>query len=285
MAVILGKRKRRTALKQENSESSGGSDAEDIQAAFRTAFEAKFRPLDIERPVVKPAIVTAQEDVEEEGEAESDWSGISGDEDVEVIEHALPLAGDEQMTKQEMRAFMSSRPPIEKQTKQPTARQKTQPAEDDEAETANLQNDLALQRLLKESHLLDPSASKNTTSPFGSNRHKATELRLQALGSKTSILTQDRMPMAHRKGIMAKSEEREERRRREAKENGIILERAKAAKATRGGAMRREGGVGAPGVGRFKSGTLQLSRRDVASIEGPKRGGGKSRGRGGKRGR
>ncbi|KAK4985196.1 hypothetical protein LTR28_002198, partial [Elasticomyces elasticus] len=269
MAVILGKRKRRTALKQENSESSGGSDAEDIQAAFRTAFEAKFRPLDIERPVVKPAIVTAQEDVEEEGEAESDWSGISGDEDVEVIEHALPLAGDEQMTKQEMRAFMvhaksqasalplltipqSSRPPIEKQTKQPTARQKTQPAEDDEAETANLQNDLALQRLLKESHLLDPSASKNTTSPFGSNRHKATELRLQALGSKTSILTQDRMPMAHRKGIMAKSEEREERRRREAKENGIILERAKAAKATRGGAMRREGGVGAPGVGRFK---------------------------------
>lgn len=162
--------------------------------------------------------------------------------------------------------------------------------DDDLSEAANLKKDLALQRLLTESHLLD-SASNPTLS--GNNRHKATDLRLQALGSKTSILTQVKMPMAHRKGMIAKQNEREEKRRREAKENGIILEKPKIGKKSFEG--KRDRGVGGPGIGKFSGGTLKLSKKDIFDIEGPKRSassgagrggrGGRGRGRGGKRGR
>ena len=98
------------------------------------------------------------------------------------------------------------------------------------------------------------------------------------------------MPLTHRKGITAKKREREEKRRKEAKENGIILEVGagkKVGKDARGGGKgRRERGVGAPSVGSFQGGTLRLSRKDVAEIEGPKRSGsgrGSGRGRVGRR--
>ncbi|KAH0537369.1 hypothetical protein FGG08_005811 [Glutinoglossum americanum] len=136
---------------------------------------------------------------------------------------------------------------------------------DDVTDAASLRNDLALQRLLTESHLLDPQSSY---SPTGANRHKANDLRLQSLGSKSSILTQDKVPMSHRRGMMAKKSEREERRRQEAKENGIILEKVK--KVKRANLDRRERSIGGPGVGMFKKGMLRLNKRDVAEIEGPK---------------
>jgi Domain of unknown function (DUF4602) len=158
------------------------------------------------------------------------------------------------------------------------------PIDDDPSEAANLKKDLALQRLLAESHLLD-SAKSPTLS--GSNRHKATDLRLQALGSKTSIMKQEKMPMSHRKGIIAKQSEKEDKRRREARDNGIVLEKAKMKKSSDG---KRERGVGAPGVGKFSGGTLRLSKKDISDIEGPRRstagrggrGGGKGRGKRGK---
>lgn len=156
--------------------------------------------------------------------------------------------------------------------------------EDDDSEAANLKKDLALQRLLAESHLLE-SATNPTLS--GNNRHKATDLRLQALGAKTSILKQDKMPMSHRKGMIAKQTEREEKRRREARENGIILEKAKSIK--RSSAGKGDRGIGAPTVGTFSGGTLKLSKKDIFDIEGPKRdtfsrGGRGGRGNRGKRG-
>lgn len=98
------------------------------------------------------------------------------------------------------------------------------------------------------------------------------------------------MPITHRKGIVAKETEREESRRREAKENGIILERAKM-KGKKSSDGKRDRGVGAPAVGKFSGGTLKLSKNDIHDIEGPKRssstrGGGRGRGRGrGKRGK
>lgn len=76
------------------------------------------------------------------------------------------------------------------------------------------------------------------------------------------------MPMAHRQGIAAKGQSREDSRRKDARENGVILE-----KATQKGISdkpKRERGVDAPGVGKFRGGTLKLSRRDVADIQGPK---------------
>ena len=80
--------------------------------------------------------------------------------------------------------------------------------------------------------------------------------------------------MAQRKGIAAKARQREDKRRREAQENGVILAKTHKAGEKKGG-KRRERGVGAPGVGMFRGGTLQLSRRDVANIHGAGGGGGR----------
>lgn len=135
------------------------------------------------------------------------------------------------------------------------------------SDAQNLKKDLALQRLLKESHLLD---HKSPSSPYGQNRHKAIDLRLQELGTKSSLYHQRNMPMSQRKGIAAKASGREESRRKEAKENGVIL-----ARATKGKKdiidTKRQRGIGAPSVGRFKGGMLTLSKRDVIEIQGRKK--------------
>ena len=144
--------------------------------------------------------------------------------------------------------------------------------EEANSDAANLQKDLALQRLLKESHLLD---SQSSLAHVGSNRHKALDLRLQDMGSKSSIYRQQKMPIAQRKGINAKSIERDENRRRQAQENGIILEKALKSKSQE--SSKRQRGIGAPSVGKFQGGTLRLSRKDVADIEGPKKTSGKRR--------
>jgi hypothetical protein len=92
------------------------------------------------------------------------------------------------------------------------------------------------------------------------------------------------MPMAMRKGIEAKKVEREKERRREAREGGIVLERAgggsvggrgKGKRSRRGGGRKeREREIGAPGVGVMKGGTLVLGKGDVEKIEGRARSGG-----------
>ena len=93
-------------------------------------------------------------------------------------------------------------------------------------------------------------------------------MRLQDLGSKNSVYTQPKMPMSHRKGIAAKLAEKEETRRREAKETGTILERA--VKVKKSGEARRQRSIGAPTIGKFQGGLLTLSKKDVADIQGPK---------------
>lgn len=146
--------------------------------------------------------------------------------------------------------------------------------DDEHTERLNLKNDLALQRLISESHLLD--AAKR--SAVSNHRQKVLDTRLQSLGSKTSFLQQEKMPLSHRRGILTKSAEREERRRREAKENGIILEKAQWPTKPASNAKRVRG-VGGPSVGRFKGGMLSLSKRDVAEIKGSRKYGGATKGR------
>lgn len=129
----------------------------------------------------------------------------------------------------------------------------------------NLKNDLALQRLLKESHLLEDASNLN---PTGKNRHKAIDLRIQSLGGTKSIYEQKKMPKSHREGIQAKAAKREERRRREARENGIILE--KPTKTGKKAPRKRDRGIGGPSIGKFTGATLRLSERDVADLRGSK---------------
>ena len=150
-------------------------------------------------------------------------------------------------------------------------------------ESANLKHDLALQRLLKESHLLKPSSTSSSNisaGPEGKSRLKALDLRLRDLGAKKAVTEQEKMPIAHRKGMVAKAASREASRRKEATENGIILERVKMAAAKPEQHRRRERGVDAPGVGKSRGGTLKLSSRDVKAIEGPKQ---RMGGKGGRR--
>lgn len=96
--------------------------------------------------------------------------------------------------------------------------------------------------------------------------------------------------MHMRKGITAAAVDREAKRRREAKESGVILERETGKKKT-AKRDRRGGGGGngfGPAVGRLKGAELKISERDVKKIEGTRdtfgRRGGKDSGRkGGKR--
>lgn len=162
--------------------------------------------------------------------------------------------------------FQSSKPPPVGKTasvKKVTPR----PAEtlEDVTDAANLKKDLELQRLLKESHLFH---RPSLTSAPSANREKVTDLRMQALGAKASLFAQQRMPLAHRRGIAAKAVMREEVRRKEAQENGVILE--KASKVKRGDAGKRDRGIGTPAVGKFAGGTLKLSRKDIHEINGPR---------------
>lgn len=148
-----------------------------------------------------------------------------------------------------------------------SAKRNAPSAAEDEEEAENLKNDIALKRLLAESHLLDPIADGGGVrdlDPTGKNRHKALDLRIQALGSATSIYKQENMPMSHRKGILRKAQYREEKRRKEAKEAGIVLEKKKG---VTNGREKRERGIGGPAVGKFKGGLLMLSKKDVASID------------------
>ncbi|KAH0547983.1 hypothetical protein GP486_008275 [Trichoglossum hirsutum] len=269
---MLGKRKRRPEeASQPSPQEVGSADSESgiLHEAFRRHFEAQFKPLGglklKTRDVSTPTL---------DADSDSEWNGFSEPEDgrtVEVVECTAPpkasLAG---VPKEELKSFMTSKPPSSSsRTKQAVS--KSDDDSDDATDAANIRNDLALQRLLAESHLLDPQSSY---SPTGANRHKATDLRLQSLGAKASILSQDKMPMSHRKGIIAKASRREERRRREARENGIILEKARKSRGPN--IDRRERSIDGPGVGMFRKGMLRLNKRDISEIEGSKRPGGRS---------
>jgi len=140
--------------------------------------------------------------------------------------------------------------------------------EDDALEAQNLKHDLDLQRLLRESHLLEQA--KSSSMP-GAERHKAIDMQMKSLGSKDSLFHQKSMPRSHRVGIVTKAASREALRRKEAKENGIILEKPSGESRP---TNRRERGVDVPAVGRFRSGTLKLSRKDVLDIQRSGGGGG-----------
>lgn len=292
MAVSLGKRKRPESrhVKAPTSDSSSSDDA-DYQEIFRRAFEKKFRPLDVPQ---KKKQEKPEEAIPSSDEGASDWEGLESDAEgeehdgVEVVEHKHAGRTGE-LSKAEMRAFMVRvcgldrkvlRSHLTQQAKPPTSSiastsappSKTETADDGD-EKLNLKHDLALQRLINESHLLDPSKQAQST-----HKQKVLDMRLQSLGAKGSHVKQEKMPLSHRKGMVAKAAEREEKRRREAKENGVVLERAKKPRKAES-EVKRVRGVGGPGVGKFRNGMLSLSKRDVASITGrrPEKPGGKKR--------
>jgi hypothetical protein len=199
--------------------------------------------------------------------------------------YSLPRPGDWLLT----RRAQSSKPPPSGLPETTTAPKKAEKEgkgkdkdsgddENAEDEKLNLKNDLALQRLLRESHLLD--ANSGSLEVTGAARLKALNLRIEALGGKREVV-KERIPMAMRKGIDEKRVNREKKRRREAKEAGIVLEKEVKERKERK-RVKGMGVVAEPGVGKWKNGGLVLSKKDVASITG---GGEKKGGRGGRGGR
>ncbi|ROT38339.1 hypothetical protein SODALDRAFT_351412 [Sodiomyces alkalinus F11] len=282
MASVLGKRKSR------NTELSISE--EEAQAIFRRHFEAQFKPLP-EQPKSNPQIADDDLATDTDESDDSEWGGISDEDDgdgsseqsVEVIDHTSSNTHDPtvSMSKRELKAFMSSRPPSTDTTPSsvPAPAEPPSDPEDEDERTLRAQ-DLALQRLLSESHLLaslTPGSVHSTAAahkPFaaGRLRHKTTDLRIQSLAGADSIYDQKKMPMAMRKRILATRQARDDKRRREAKENGIILEHPssinKNKKTLAPARPRRDQAVDAPAVGRLKGAQLRLSERDVRAIEG-----------------
>ncbi|CZR40022.1 uncharacterized protein FPRO_04921 [Fusarium proliferatum ET1] len=285
--AILGKRK---------AEPEPLISQEDAAAIFRRHFEAEFAPLP-EAEAAKSKFKKAKHkgssnDIESEedednnsDEDDGEWSGLSGEDSVTEEEHSPTIQvvdhSNKQppkqavMSKRELKAFMSSRPPEQTTPKTEQSLSATSSPSNTLPEDAPslLAQDLELRRLLAESHLLTPaiSASGTTIAPkafaTGRTRQKATDLRVQALGSKVSIHKQEKMPMNMRKGIVAAADAREAKRRREAKENGVILERETGKKKGRRD-RGRDVAVDRPGVGRLKGAELRLSDKDIKSVEG-----------------
>ncbi|OJD25317.1 hypothetical protein ACJ73_03311 [Blastomyces percursus] len=292
---MLGKRKRDVVVvtrqvrdEEDSNLQTLSPSAEEKQDILRKLFEARFGPVEA---LVKP-INTAPEEPSQSSSAEEDddddeWEGLSdeGEEQraAEVVEHTTAWNSTKDiLDKQARKAFMTSKPPSSSQAaRNSTTKTKTSEAagdavEDQAMDAENLKNDLALQRLLKESHLLDSADDLN---PTGAKRHRAIDLRVQSAGAKSSIFSQAKMPMSHRKGIIGKASKKEETRRREAKENGIILEKPsfstvgkKQSGSGGGSAMRREKGIGAPSIGKFTGGMLRLrfgAKRDIELLPSP----------------
>ncbi|KAL9611431.1 MAG: hypothetical protein Q9167_003905 [Letrouitia subvulpina] len=268
MTAFPGKRMRRDELNSDGEvEISRSEDYSKASILFRQHFETKFQPLE-----TQPEICLNDESLEQASASsglESVWSSLSDNEEpeAEVIDYQVSKDIPSNVSKTELRSFMSSKPPTRSNQSTPIAIQEQQEVDLDggDNDATNLKNDLALQRLLKESHLLGQGS---VFTPSGQNRHKAVDLRLQELGSKSSVLKQHNMPIMQRKGIVARALHKEKERRIEAKENGIILEKISKKKTT---TIKRQRHIGGPSVGRFRGGTLRLSKKDVANIVGRKK--------------
>ncbi|CAK7202614.1 pre-rRNA processing and 40S ribosomal subunit assembly [Sporothrix eucalyptigena] len=277
-------------------------------------------------------------DSDDSDESEN-WSGLSDDDEleetsknaapaIEVVDYSTDPTketSENTMSKHERKLYLSKRPPtsFDEDANRSAANKKNKKKKDEPTADGTfkdapdlLANDLELQRLISESHLLagafrlpssfstasgatstfgsasdsSAAASQKNSQPFaaGRLRQRATDLRIQAVANKArgdassagtvtvsqaseSIFTQAKMPMNMRKGIAAAAASRESKRRQEARESGIVLERP-AAKPVSKSAAKRMRAVDAPAVGRMRGSELRLRDKDIREIEGPKKG-------------
>lgn len=180
--------------------------------------------------------------------------------------------------KKQKKLFMSSHAPKQESTEAPVKRD---PKEESE-EQLNLDNDLALQRLIKESHILAEAGLSGvdiSTGITGRARHKTLDLRLDDLGLATTKTGQ--IPMNMRKGMISKQASRKERHVREAKEAGIVLARTTKKEVPLGKRDKskwRERGLKINSVGRETRHGLFISKSEISKYTGTSSGSGKRNG-------
>jgi len=201
---------------------------------FRRAFEKRFAPLELEHGDFPENSSTSPL-------SESEWSGISdaSEEDgVPVFSVSLPMKPEEGQDRTLAKRFMTSRPPLSSSST--TGKLPVDVESEDSDDADNIRNDTALQNLLS-----------GKTKLFDSRSIPHTE--------------QKNVPMRIQKGIAQKRQERDDIRRKEAKEAGVVLERAVVKKKP---SARRDRGLGGPSVGKFRGGLLKLGRKDVQDVQG-----------------
>ncbi|KAF5099484.1 hypothetical protein D0Z00_001616 [Geotrichum galactomycetum] len=185
--------------------------------------------------------------------------------------------------KRQKKLFMSSHAPKQEPIEPPAKRD----PKDESEEQLNLDNDLALQRLIKESHILAEAGLSGvdiSTGITGRARHKTLDLRLDELGLATAKTGQ--IPMNMRKGMVAKKAQRKERHIREAKEAGIVLARETKKELPLGKRDKskwRERGLKINSVGRETRNGLFISKSEISKYTGTSSGSGGGKRKGGKR--
>ncbi|ODQ65514.1 hypothetical protein NADFUDRAFT_50796 [Nadsonia fulvescens var. elongata DSM 6958] len=174
-------------------------------------------------------------------------------------------------SKADRKLFMSNKAPLLEAVPLECNRRSrnTKTAPDDEI---NLEHDIALQRLIKESHILaehgnDPSSSgfsgvDLSLQPMGKTRLKILESRIENLGAKS--LKGDKMPMSVRKGIDAKNTDRRTKYEKHAKEAGIILSKPDFKNQEKKKIVKRDRGLKIQSIGRSTRGGLVISKEDIA---------------------
>ncbi|PFH58967.1 hypothetical protein XA68_12964 [Ophiocordyceps unilateralis] len=237
---------------------------------FRRHFEARFQPLP------SPSGRKAADDDDDQGEDE--WMGLSDREscasDVELDEAVIEVV-DHSATPHHATILPTESPPNPKPII--TTTQSTDP----EDAPSLLAQDLALRRLLSESHLLQTIPRHDKLFSTGRARLRAMDLRLGSDPSASSSSSsqqqqqqqqqqQKKMPMKMRKGMRAAAAARDDKRRRHARENGIVLEKSPLSTTTaaKKALTRKLPRRHRHAVGSMKRAELRLSSRDVDSIQG-----------------
>lgn len=155
-------------------------------------------------------------------------------------------------------------------------------------EQSNLNDDLALQRMISESHILherpkgqefsgaDISGAQDPLENAGKLRLKILEHRLgQAGGGQRG----QRMPQAMAVGIKKKSASRKQKTKEEARDAGIILAKERFAKSKN---RVRDKGLKINAIGKASEHGIYVSPAEIARMTSRRGGASRGRGRGGK---
>lgn len=155
-----------------------------------------------------------------------------------------------------MLTAQSSKLPKSANSKKVVQEAEAEASSDEERE--NLKDDIALQRLLRESNIL---AEYNDSDDPGRLRRRTLDSRISHLGGKE--VPKGNIPLRIQKGIETAKIRRQAKGEREAKEAGLVLPKKRKTKA---GKTRERGLNTKSGVGKFKNGWLQVSEREIRRI-------------------
>lgn len=213
------------------------------------------------------------------------------------------------MSKAEVRLARSGRAPSMKELEDKQKRAPKLKAVSTPEDQEDLDNDLKLQRLLKESHILANLMTHSGADltlqtidyedPSGKARRRALDSRIRELASTNSATkglpkTLEKMPMSMRKGMIKKRDHRISKYEEEAKNAGIVLSKVKKGQvrdlvSSRGSTLvsdrlgqgkkmkntKRDKGLKISSVGRSTRNGLIISQEEIDRIGGkgkPKKG-------------